>query len=78
MGNKNSGLEAEGNAEFKSEAKIGANMPFGRCCCLVAQSHPAVWDPMDSSPPGSSVHEISQAKIPEWVAISFFPGEGRS
>ena len=28
---------------------------------------------MDSSPPGSSVHGISQARILEWVAISF-PG----
>ena len=27
--------------------------------------------PMDSSPPGSSVHGISQARILEWVAISF-------
>ena len=26
---------------------------------------------MDYSPPGSSVHEISQARILEWVAISF-------
>ena len=33
---------------------------------------------MDCSPPGSSVHGISQARILEWVAISFsrgmFPG----
>ena len=28
-------------------------------------------DPMDCSPPGSSVHEILQASILEWVAISF-------
>ena len=27
--------------------------------------------PLDCSPPGSSVHRISQARIPEWVAISF-------
>ena len=31
-------------------------------------------DPMDYSPPGSSVHEILQARILEWVAISF-PGD---
>ena len=29
-----------------------------------------VCDPMDCSPPGSSVHEILQARILEWVAIS--------
>ena len=28
-------------------------------------------DPVDCSPPGSSVHGILQAKILEWVAISF-------
>ena len=31
-------------------------------------------DPMDSSLPGSSVHRISQARILEWVAISFSRG----
>ena len=28
-------------------------------------------DPMDCSPPGSSVHGILQVRILEWVAISF-------
>ena len=41
---------------------------------LVAQSCLTVCDPMDHSPPGSSVHGISQAKILEWVAISFSRG----
>ena len=31
-------------------------------------------NPMDYSPPGSSVHEISQARILVWVAISFSRG----
>ena len=30
-----------------------------------------LWDPMDCSPPASSVHEILQARILEWVASSF-------
>ena len=30
-----------------------------------------LWDPMDCSPPGSSVHGISQARILEWVATPF-------
>ena len=38
---------------------------------LVAQSCPTLCDPMDCSSPGSSVHEIFQAMILEWVAISF-------
>ena len=28
-------------------------------------------DPMDCSPPGSSVHEITQATIPEWAGVPF-------
>ena len=35
----------------------------------VAQSCPTLCDPMDYSPPGSSVHGIFQAWILEWVAI---------
>ena len=31
-------------------------------------------DPMDCNPPGLSFHEILQAKILEWVAISFSRG----
>ena len=40
--------------------------------CLVAKSCPTLCNPMVYSPPGSSVHGISQARILEWVAISFF------
>ena len=38
---------------------------------LVPQSCLTLCDPMDGSPPGSFVHGISQARILEWVAISF-------
>ena len=37
----------------------------------VAQSCPTLSSPMDCSLPGSSTHEIFQAKVLEWVAISF-------
>ena len=37
----------------------------------VAQSCLTLSDPMDCSPPGSSVHGIFQARVLEWVAISF-------
>ena len=40
-------------------------------CVLVFQSCLTLCDPMDCSPPGSSVHGISQARILEWVAIPF-------
>ena len=36
---------------------------------LVAQSCLTVCDPMDGSPPGSSVHGIVLARILQWVAI---------
>ena len=35
------------------------------------QSCPTLCDPMDSSPPGSPVPGILQARTLEWVAISF-------
>ena len=41
---------------------------------LVAQWYPTLCDPMDYSPPGSSVHGILQARIVEWVAISYSRG----
>ena len=43
------------------------------CCYFVVWWLSHVWlfcDPMDCSPSGSYVHEISQARILEWVAIS--------
>ena len=41
------------------------------CVCPVAQSCPTLCDPMDCSPPGSSVHVILQTRILGWVASSF-------
>ena len=47
-----------------------------QCCasicavlCLVVQSCLTLCNPMDCSPPGSSVHGIRQAKILEWLAM---------
>ena len=40
-------------------------------CTFVAQSCPTLCNPVDCSPPGSSVHGILQARILEWVAIPF-------
>ena len=41
---------------------------------LVAQSYLTISDPMDCSPPGSSVDGILQARILEWVAMAFSRG----
>ena len=48
----------------------GHNSP---CVCVrsAAKSCPTLCNPIDNSPPGSCVHGIIQAKILEWVAISF-------
>ena len=43
-------------------------------CCLVTESCLTLWDSLDYSPPGSSVYGISQARILEWVAMSFYRG----
>ena len=39
-----------------------------------AQSCPTLSDPMDCSPPGSSIHGILQARVLEWGAIAFSDG----
>ena len=44
---------------------------------LVAQFCLTLCDPMDCSPPGSSLHGILQARILEWVAISFYRGSSQ-
>ena len=45
--------------------------------CKVAQSCPTLSNPRDCSLPGSSVHGIFQARVLEWVAISFSRGSSR-
>ena len=45
--------------------------------CSDSQSCLTLGDPMDCSLPGSSVHEIFQARILEWVAISFSRGSSQ-
>ena len=48
------------------------------CVCLVIQLCPVLCDPMDCSPPGSSVYGIFQARILEWVSIHFSRGSSNS
>ena len=46
--------------------------------CLVAKSRPTLFvTPCTVNPPGSSLHGISQARILEWVAISFSRGSSQ-
>ena len=41
------------------------------------QSCPTLWDPLDCSLPGSSVHGILQARILEWVAMPSYRGSSQ-
>ena len=50
---------------------IHVNLPV---CVLVVQLCLTLFDPMDYSLPGSSVHGILQARILEWVAMPFSRG----
>ena len=89
------GWAIRGNSQRFSYAKSCLAARSFRCCkcvcvCVCVCTHMKVkalvtrlcltlCDPMDCSPPGSSVHEILQARILEWVAISLlqriFPTE---
>ena len=46
-------------------------LSFAAAAARSLQSCPTLYDPVDSSPPGSPVPGILQAKTLEWVAISF-------
>ena len=51
----------------------GVASSFSNACMHANSLHlcPIMCDPKDSSPPGSSVHRVLQARILEWVGISF-------
>ena len=54
---------------------ICSNITF--YCMLVTQLRPTLCDPMDCSPPASSVHGILQARITEWIAPPFSKGSSQ-
>ena len=45
--------------------------PSNVCAYLLSRVQPWLWDTMDCSPPGSSVHGIFQTRRQEWVVISY-------
>ena len=65
------------NMTEKLSLYIWYSLNFVCVCVLVAQSCPTLCDPMDCSPPGFSVHGILQARILEWVVISFSRGSSQ-
>ena len=56
---------------------VGISARVRACVCVRAQLCPTR-KPMDYGPPGSSVHGISLARIPEWVALSSSRGSSWS
>ena len=58
---------------FTSEPP-GQAKGYSVCVCAVAQTGPTLCNLLDFSSPGSSVHGILQARLLEWVAISFSKG----
>ena len=59
--------------------QVHAWQPLSSCFCLVAQSCQTLCDPMDCSPSGSSVREISQASTGEgchFLLQGVFPTQG--
>ena len=62
--------QARGNKKVKSKYWVAVIVSVAQLCLTLC-------DPVDCSPPGSSIHGISQAKILEWVAISFSRGSSR-
>ena len=57
--------------------KLWRGLAFQPSCMVVAQSCPALRDPIDYSLPGSSVHGIFQARVLEWVVISYSRGSSQ-
>ena len=51
--------------------------PFKESERVVAQSCLTLWDPMDHGLPGSWVHGIFQARVLEWITISFSRGSSQ-
>ena len=76
------GSKITSDGEYSHEIKrslLLERKPMTNLCALVTQLCPILFDPIDCSPPGSSVHEILQSRILEWVAIPFsrgFPDSG--
>ena len=65
------GLE-EAQAGIKIAGRIINNLRYADAAAAkMLQSCPTLYDPIDGSPPGSTVPGILQVRTMEWVAISF-------
>ena len=60
------------------EMQIKTAMRYHLLAVYLTQSCLTLFNPMDCSPPGFSVHGIFQARISEWVAIPFSRGSSQA
>ena len=72
-------ITADGDCshEIKRHLLLGRKVMTNLKWSEIAQSCLTLCNPMDCSLPGSSVHGIFQARILEWIAISFSRGSSR-
>ena len=71
-------LESHGGAVVLLCWGLQYSSPVSAAAAKSLQSCPTLCDPLDGSPPGSSVHGIFQARTLEWAAISFSMQESES
>ena len=70
------GVQTAGRPLLRPQSLSGSLLPLPRVHAAAAaaakslQPCPTLCDPIDGSPPGSSVHRILQARIPEWESAS--------
>ena len=77
-GENNPQSDSPNGPSFQMHINVHSKRAFSNQIIVVVQSWPALGDPMDCSPPGSSVRGISPARILEWVVISFSRGSSLS
>ena len=65
-------LESILHLQHRDDSENGGLIGSG--CGSVSKSCPTLYNPMNCSPLGSSVHEILQARVLVWIAISFSRG----
>ena len=66
-----------GGPVVKTPRFLVEELRFYTTCAKLFQSCPTLCDPLDCSPPCSSVPGILQAKIQDWVAILFIRGSSQ-
>ena len=68
---ENRALGYSGTPLYSEGQSVFLKINTSAAAAKLLQLRPTLCDPMDCSPPGSSVHVILRARILEWVAISF-------